>query len=250
MSRPRPRWCRGYPDGGPASAGRRRGGTRALRPPEDADAFAGAVRRVIGGLSEPGGLTGVLGPDPGMGEAPWLELDTPAVTNGWWATTGTLPAVSVFDARARPGLPCPVPIREAPTCTGSATSGRARSARASSARASSVRASTAGPARYGPVRSGQFARRPVRYGQYGTGQSGWPSSARGSPAVGATTAPRTPWWSTGRKAGGTAAGGSRSCSGGYSARGCCSWCWSSCCAPGWGWAAGTSSRAGTSGCPR
>ncbi|MFY9929635.1 MAG: protein kinase, partial [Streptosporangiaceae bacterium] len=82
----------------------------ALRPP-DADAFAGAVRRVIGGLSEPGGLTGVLGPGvQGMGEAPWLELDTPAVTNGWWATTGTLPAVSVFDAEpARPALPGPNP---------------------------------------------------------------------------------------------------------------------------------------------
>ncbi len=82
----------------------------ALRPP-GADAFAGAVRRVIGGLSEPGGLTGVLGPGvQGMGEAPWLELDTPAVTDGWWATTGTLPAVSVFDAEpARSALPGPNP---------------------------------------------------------------------------------------------------------------------------------------------
>jgi beta-lactam-binding protein with PASTA domain len=82
----------------------------ALRPP-DADAFAGAVRRVIGGLSEPGGLTGVLGSGAqGVGEAPWLELDTPAVTNGWWATTGTLPAVSVFDAEpGRPALPGPDP---------------------------------------------------------------------------------------------------------------------------------------------
>jgi eukaryotic-like serine/threonine-protein kinase len=82
----------------------------ALRPP-DADAFAGAVRRVISGLSEPGGLTGVLGAGvQGVGEAPWLELDTPAVTNGWWATTGTLPAVSVFDAEpGRPALPAPEP---------------------------------------------------------------------------------------------------------------------------------------------
>jgi serine/threonine-protein kinase len=27
----------------------------------------------------------------GLGEAPWLDLDTPAATNGWWARTGALP---------------------------------------------------------------------------------------------------------------------------------------------------------------
>jgi serine/threonine-protein kinase len=33
----------------------------------------------------------------GLAEAPWLDLSTPAATNGWWARTGALPAVSVHD---------------------------------------------------------------------------------------------------------------------------------------------------------
>jgi eukaryotic-like serine/threonine-protein kinase len=54
--------------------------------PADAGEFARAVRRVREGLGEPSGLTGVMGVGvQGLTEAPWLNLDTPAATNGWWA---------------------------------------------------------------------------------------------------------------------------------------------------------------------
>jgi eukaryotic-like serine/threonine-protein kinase len=63
----------------------------ALRP-ADAGEFARAVRRVREGIGEPSGLTGVMGAGvQGLAEAPWLNLDTPAATNGWWAR-GTAPA--------------------------------------------------------------------------------------------------------------------------------------------------------------
>jgi beta-lactam-binding protein with PASTA domain/tRNA A-37 threonylcarbamoyl transferase component Bud32 len=67
----------------------------ALRP-ADADEFARAVRRVREGIAEPSGLTGVMGVGvQGLAEAPWLNLDTPAATNGWWAHgTGSMPAAS------------------------------------------------------------------------------------------------------------------------------------------------------------
>jgi eukaryotic-like serine/threonine-protein kinase len=65
----------------------------ALRP-ADAGEFARGVRRVREGLGEPSGLTGVMGVGvQGLAEAPWLNLDTPAATNGWWARgTGPTPA--------------------------------------------------------------------------------------------------------------------------------------------------------------
>jgi eukaryotic-like serine/threonine-protein kinase len=54
--------------------------------PADAGEFARAVRRVREGLGEPSGITGVMGVGvQGLTEAPWLNLDTPAATNGWWA---------------------------------------------------------------------------------------------------------------------------------------------------------------------
>jgi serine/threonine-protein kinase len=67
----------------------------ALRP-ADAGEFARAVRRVREGIGEPSGLTGVMGVGvQGLTEAPWLNLDTPAATNGWWARgTGAMPAAS------------------------------------------------------------------------------------------------------------------------------------------------------------
>ena len=67
----------------------------ALRP-ADAGEFARGVRRVREGLGEPSGLTGVMGVGvQGLAEAPWLNLDTPAATNGWWARgTGATPAAS------------------------------------------------------------------------------------------------------------------------------------------------------------
>jgi eukaryotic-like serine/threonine-protein kinase len=65
------------------------------RRPADAGEFLRAVRRVRGGLSEPSGLTGVMGAGvQGLGEAPWLDLDTPAETNGWWARGTTEPPVN------------------------------------------------------------------------------------------------------------------------------------------------------------
>jgi serine/threonine-protein kinase len=68
------------------------------RRPADAGEFVRAVRRVREGLSESSGLTGVMGVGvQGLAEAPWLDLDTPAATNGWWARSGTLPPVSVPD---------------------------------------------------------------------------------------------------------------------------------------------------------
>ena len=63
----------------------------ALRP-ADAGEFARGVRRVREGLGEPSGLTGVMGVGvQGLAEAPWLNLDTPAATNGWARGTGATP---------------------------------------------------------------------------------------------------------------------------------------------------------------
>jgi serine/threonine-protein kinase len=65
------------------------------RRPADAGEFLRAVRHVREGLTEPSGLTGVMGAGvQGLGEAPWLDLDTPAETNGWWARSATQPPVS------------------------------------------------------------------------------------------------------------------------------------------------------------
>jgi len=89
------------------------------RRPADAGEFLRAVRRVGEGLPEWGGLgpsgsgvspgggvsprastessglTGVMGAGvQGLAEAPWLALDTPAATNGWWARNATLPPAS------------------------------------------------------------------------------------------------------------------------------------------------------------
>jgi serine/threonine-protein kinase len=62
------------------------------RRPADAGEFLRAVRHVREGLSEPSGLTGVMGAGvQGLGEAPWLDLGTPAETNGWWARSATQP---------------------------------------------------------------------------------------------------------------------------------------------------------------
>ncbi len=77
----------------------------ALRP-ADASEFARAVRRVREGLGEPSGLTGVMGVGvQGLTEAPWLDLDTSAATNGWWArNTGPTPAPSLSEASTANGL--------------------------------------------------------------------------------------------------------------------------------------------------
>jgi len=60
--------------------------------PADAGEFARAVRRVREGIGQPSGLTGVMGVGvQGLAEAPWLDLDTPAATNGWWAHSAATP---------------------------------------------------------------------------------------------------------------------------------------------------------------
>jgi eukaryotic-like serine/threonine-protein kinase len=65
----------------------------------DAGEFRAAVRRVRQSLPESNGLTGVMGAGvQGLGEAPWLDLDTPAATDGWWARSGALPAADGHDA--------------------------------------------------------------------------------------------------------------------------------------------------------
>ena len=68
------------------------------RRPADAGEFLRAVRRVRGGLAPSSGLTGVMRAGvQGLAEAPWLDLDTPAATNGWWARNATPPPASGHD---------------------------------------------------------------------------------------------------------------------------------------------------------
>ena len=56
------------------------------RRPADAGEFLRAVHHVREGLAESSGLTGVMGAGvQGLGEAPRLDLDAPAVTDGRWA---------------------------------------------------------------------------------------------------------------------------------------------------------------------
>ena len=79
------------------------------RRPADAGEFLRAVRQVRQGLAQSSGpesseLTGVMGAGvQGLAEAPWLDLDTPAATNGWWArgaaaTSVTGPGTGAFNA--------------------------------------------------------------------------------------------------------------------------------------------------------
>jgi len=94
------------------------------RRPADAGEFLRAVRHVgeglpdrggLGGLSprastEPSGLTGVMGAGvQGLGEAPWLDLDAPAATNGWWAGSGAAQSLAggydTGPSRARQAAP-------------------------------------------------------------------------------------------------------------------------------------------------
>src|SRR5919204_1443134 len=57
----------------------------------DAGEFRAAVRRARESLPESNGLTGLLGAGvQGLGEAPWLDLNSPAATDGW-ARSGTRP---------------------------------------------------------------------------------------------------------------------------------------------------------------
>jgi eukaryotic-like serine/threonine-protein kinase len=79
--------------------------------PADAGEFARAVRRAREAMGEPNGLTGVMGVGvQGLTEAPWLNLDTPAATNGWWARgTGATPPGAPSGAGGWPGHDAVVP---------------------------------------------------------------------------------------------------------------------------------------------
>jgi serine/threonine-protein kinase len=129
-----------------------------LRRPADAIEFVRAVRQVREGLAEHGGLTGVIGVGvQGLAEAPWLDLDTPAATNGWWASTGSLPAVGRHD-------PGPAPIGPAVISPPAIESAGASP-------------SGAGPANIGPSGTGrpemdQYGGDRYSTGQFNTGQFG------------------------------------------------------------------------------
>ena len=165
------------------------------RRPADAAEFARAVRMVRQGAGEPGGLTDVMGVGvQGLAEAPWLDLDTPAATNGWWARgTGPVPVRAGRCPRAGRA-----PGRSA------AMSGGARSRR----RRARMPRAAGRPVRGSPVRRSRARGSSVRG-----------SSARGSSARAGTTGPaRTRSSSTARTAAGTWAA-SPSCSAGCSVRG-------------------------------
>jgi serine/threonine-protein kinase len=111
------------------------------RRPADAGEFLRAVRRVCDGLAESSGLADMMGAGvQGLAEAPWLDLDTPPATNGWWARTGALPAASVHDTGAT-------------SVTGPGTG-----------------AFSAPPQNAQDPGSGQFAASQFGTGQFGTGQ--------------------------------------------------------------------------------
>ena len=138
------------------------------RRPADAAEFARAVRMVRQGAGEPGGLTDVMGAGvQGLAEAPWLDLDTPAATNGWWARgTGPVPVGGAVAA----GGPVPAggpgggPIgpddwwSPEPTAPGANTPGGGQP----------------GPGQFGAGQlsvAGAVRRQPVRLaGQFGAGQ--------------------------------------------------------------------------------
>jgi serine/threonine-protein kinase len=106
------------------------------RRPADAGEFLRAVRHVRADLYEPSGLTGVIGVGvQGLGEAPWLDLDTPAATNGWWARTGALPNTNGTGPSALPR-------------------------------------SGTGPISTGPISTSQIGTSQIGTGQIGTGQIG------------------------------------------------------------------------------
>jgi eukaryotic-like serine/threonine-protein kinase len=141
-----------------------------LRRPADAAEFARAVRRVSEGLSEPSGLTGAMGVGvQGLGEAPWLDLDTPAATNGWWARTGSIPAASAYDTGpSATSLPA-----TDPSGTGQFGAGQFG--------AGQFGAGQSGAGQFGAGQSGagQFGAGQSGAGQFGAGQSGAGQSGAG-----------------------------------------------------------------------
>jgi eukaryotic-like serine/threonine-protein kinase len=112
-----------------------------LRRPADASEFGRAVRQVKEDISEPAGMTGMIGVGvQGLAEAPWLDLNTPAAANGWWARTGSFPAVA---DDPRPAIS-----------------------------AAAISPPAIGPASIGPSGTGQVGTGQIGTGQIGTGQIG------------------------------------------------------------------------------
>ena len=123
------------------------------RRPADAGEFLRAVRQVREGLAESSGLTGVMGAGvQGLAEAPWLDLDTPAATNGWWARSATLPPASVHDTDPSSMGAAPATVTEYGT--------------------GAFSASRAGNDQFGTAHfgTGQFGTGQFGTGQFGTGQ--------------------------------------------------------------------------------
>ncbi len=152
--------------------------------PADAGEFARAVRRVREGIGEPSGLTGVMGVGvQGLTEAPWLNLDTPAATNGWWAGgTGATPAASPTGTGEWWGHADTAPPSNGPG-TGSFDPNRPGAVSAARFGAGAADAgfgagpsgtglSGAGPSGTGPPGTGQFGTGPFGTGPSGTGPSG------------------------------------------------------------------------------
>ena len=136
------------------------------RRPGDAAEFARAVRMVRQGAGEPGGLTDVMGAGvQGLAEAPWLELDTPAATNGWWAR-GTGP-VPVGGPGTGPIAPTAGPIgpdewwSPEPAAPGASATGGGQPG-----------AGQSGVGQFGTGQPGQYGASQFGAGQFGVGQYG------------------------------------------------------------------------------
>ncbi len=112
--------------------------------PADAGEFLRAVRQVCDGLRQSNGLSGVLGVGvQGLDEAPWLDLATPAATNGWWTRTGALPTASGSNTPSAPLNP--VALSAPPASTGSWSTGNGAG-----------HSPTVAPAQFGGFGDGQF----------------------------------------------------------------------------------------------
>ncbi len=91
--------------------------------PADAGKFARAVRGVGERLAAPGGLTGMMGAGvQGVAEAPWLDLQTQAATNGRW--NGDSAAIPAADDAGPPGADRWWELGPAPSDSGQFGSGQ------------------------------------------------------------------------------------------------------------------------------
>jgi eukaryotic-like serine/threonine-protein kinase len=154
------------------------------RRPADAGEFARAVRAVRQGSGEPSGsgIGEVMGAGvQGLGEAPWLDLDTPAATNGWWARgTGPTPPGDPGAGSADPHewwSPESAPAADA-LGGGQFETGQF-GLRQSGSGLSGSGLSGSGQSGYGQSGSGQSGS-----GQFGYGQSGYGQFGDGQPGYG------------------------------------------------------------------